>query len=189
MVELGFNTAYECMGLMAARNVPATVKWGFWCRHYSNLRYLWEPNAGYSELLKMAANKDHFVLTSNVDGCFERAGFAPDKIYTPQGDCAYYQCLGPCRPDAAWRSEEVLKRLRDKWAERGCLEEEDVPVCKHCGGDVFVNLRAGRQFIHKPYVRARQRTISRGGCRGETPRTPNRGLRGMQHCPLLSPLH
>jgi NAD-dependent SIR2 family protein deacetylase len=41
---------------------------------------------------------DYFVVTSNVDGMFNRNGFDENKIYTPQGDFQYMQCAKPCSP-------------------------------------------------------------------------------------------
>jgi len=143
MAKRGYKTAYETMGLMGDERVSEEVKWGYWARHYANLRFLWEPNDGYKALKKMVEGKEHFVLTSNVDGCFERAGFDRAKVYTPQGDCRFMQCIRACRPDAVFEAEDELTRIRK--GEGSC------PACKHCGGRMFMNLRAGSTFLHKEY--------------------------------------
>lgn len=48
-----------------------------------NMRWKFTPNQGYEALLRLVGSKEYFVLTSNVDACFERSGFDPAKIYTP----------------------------------------------------------------------------------------------------------
>lgn len=50
----------------------------------------------YGDLIDIIKNKEHFVLTSNVDGMFERNSLDPSKVYTVQGDMQYIQCLKPC---------------------------------------------------------------------------------------------
>ena len=50
----------------------------------------------YSDLIDIVKSKEHFVLTSNVDGMFERNSLDPSKVYTTQGDMQYIQCFKPC---------------------------------------------------------------------------------------------
>lgn len=83
MPATGFTTAYECMGLFGS-DLPMERKWGFLARHMQNMRVNFPPCEGYNLLLQLVRDRDYFVLSSNVDGCFERAGFLKDRIYTPQ---------------------------------------------------------------------------------------------------------
>lgn len=147
----GYTTAYECMGLFGDRSIPLEAKWGFWLNHFNNMRFVFPVPSQYREVWEMVQGKDHFVYTSNVDGNFERAGFAAENIYTPQGDYAFYQCMRKCRPDAVFESKPLLDSLRPMVDERGMLPLASIPKCKYCGGDVFGNVRGGNWFIHQKY--------------------------------------
>jgi NAD-dependent SIR2 family protein deacetylase len=139
------------MGLMGDSRVPETAKWALWTKHMHNMRWAFEPNDGYSTLLDMVKDKDYFVLTSNVDGCFERTGFEKERTYTPQGEWTYYQCMTPCRRDAVFESRPMLDKLLPYISEDGHIPGYMIPKCPHCGGEVFGNVRAGNQFLHGKY--------------------------------------
>eukprot|EP00931_Biecheleriopsis_adriatica_P012851 TRINITY_DN114103_c0_g1_i1.p1 TRINITY_DN114103_c0_g1~~TRINITY_DN114103_c0_g1_i1.p1 ORF type:complete len:340 (+),score=60.01 TRINITY_DN114103_c0_g1_i1:28-1047(+) len=153
MPKRGYNTAYECMGLMADNRVPDHAKWGFWSQHFYNLRYKFEPCEGYTILKGLVGDRNHFVLTSNGDGCFERAGWDPAYIYTPQGDAAYYQCMRPCDRDAVYDSQALFAKLRPEFDEQsGLIDPSKVPRCQKCGGPTFMNLRGGDWFLHTKFA-------------------------------------
>mmetsp|Transcript_11522 Transcript_11522/g.13230 ORF Transcript_11522/g.13230 Transcript_11522/m.13230 type:complete len:225 (-) Transcript_11522:105-779(-) len=97
----------------------------------------------------MVKHKDYFVLTSNVDGCFERSGFKKERLYTPQGDWSLYQCTIPCSRNSYWSSKPMLKTYLDG--------DSTPPGCHNCGQRVFGNVRGGNWFIHKPYLEQQQR--------------------------------
>jgi NAD-dependent SIR2 family protein deacetylase len=152
MKNYGYSTGYECMALIGDRNVPIEGKWAYFSSHYSNLRWNFKPNAGYDMLKRLIGDRDYFILTSNVDACFERAGFDRERIYTPQGDAAYYQCLQCCRPDSVFESKPVFdKMLETIDREKGVVDGKLVPTCGFCKGPVFMNLRGGGWFQHSLY--------------------------------------
>lgn len=150
-LKWGYTHAYQSMGLMFDDKVPERAKWGFWSHHIINQRWAFTPNEGYSILLDLVKNKDYFILTSNADGCFERAGFDVERIYTPQGDWKYYQCFKACRPDAVFESKTMLYDLKDNVDEGGLIPEKMIPRCKYCGGNVFGNVRFGAKYLHYKY--------------------------------------
>mmetsp|Transcript_12387 Transcript_12387/g.15948 ORF Transcript_12387/g.15948 Transcript_12387/m.15948 type:complete len:279 (-) Transcript_12387:143-979(-) len=140
------------MGLIGDRNVPNETKWAYFSSHYSNLRYNFQPNHGYNILKNLIGNRDHFILTSNVDGCFERAGFNKDNIYTPQGDAAYIQCLSCCQPNSVFESKPIFNQLLPTLNQQtGCINKELIPICPNCNGPTFMNLRGGSFFLHTKY--------------------------------------
>lgn len=157
--KYGYHTAYEAMGLFGDPTVPVTAKWAFWANHLMNMRYNFKPNEGYDWLIDMINGKEHFVLTSNVDGCFPRAGFDPDRIYTPQGDYAYLQCMKPCRHDSVYDAKPILEKLIPLISEDGTIPEENIPKCPRCGGDMFGNVRGGSWFLHSQYEDHRQKLV------------------------------
>ena len=90
---MGYETSYEAMGLERDPAVPRTAKWALYAKYMDNMRWKFTPNEGYQSLRKLVGDKDYFVLTSKVDGCFKRAGFDPERVYTPQGGWTYLQCV------------------------------------------------------------------------------------------------
>ena len=162
MAQYGYRTAYEQMGMLEDDSVPDTVKWGQWAMHWLNMRYRFAPNAAYGALLNgilAKGTRNYFVHTSNADGCFVRAGFAPDRIYTPQGDFDVGQCLRKCRPDGSVFPMrpviEALEPLVNKTT--GEVPAANVPACAWCGGPVWANVRGGSFFSHKPHDAANAR--------------------------------
>eukprot|EP00931_Biecheleriopsis_adriatica_P007911 TRINITY_DN109154_c0_g1_i1.p1 TRINITY_DN109154_c0_g1~~TRINITY_DN109154_c0_g1_i1.p1 ORF type:complete len:359 (+),score=38.24 TRINITY_DN109154_c0_g1_i1:142-1077(+) len=152
MLKTGYSTAYECMGLMMDQRVPDHAKWGFWSQHFYNLRYKFEPCEGYTLLKELVGDRNQFVLTSNGDGCFERSGWDPAFIYTPQGDAAYYQCMRPCSKDSVFDAQVLFAKLRSEFdVTTGLIDPSVVPKCPKCGFHMFMNLRGGSWFLHTPY--------------------------------------
>ena len=101
------------MGLEADPSVPRTAKWALYAKHMDNMRWQFTPNEGYcyGHLLDLVDEMDHFVLTSNVDACFERAGFDPSRIYTPHGEWTYLQCTRPCAPGSVFPSRPYFDAI------------------------------------------------------------------------------
>ncbi|MFF2050568.1 hypothetical protein ACFVU2_03110 [Leifsonia sp. NPDC058194] len=92
-------------------------------------------------------DKEHFVVTSNVDALFLRNGFDPDLVYTPRGDYGLFQCSTPCTRQV-WDSTDVIARaLAGYDPETGATSESAVPVCPNCGGAVQLNVNGGRWFV------------------------------------------
>ena len=70
--------------------------WAYWSRYIYINRYLDLPKPVYSDLLKLVGNKDYFVITTNVDHCFQKAGFDKKRLFYTQGDYGLFQCSEPC---------------------------------------------------------------------------------------------
>eukprot|EP00929_Paragymnodinium_shiwhaense_P113979 TRINITY_DN82288_c0_g1_i1.p1 TRINITY_DN82288_c0_g1~~TRINITY_DN82288_c0_g1_i1.p1 ORF type:complete len:343 (+),score=34.42 TRINITY_DN82288_c0_g1_i1:63-1091(+) len=161
MRKHGYRTAYECMGLFADRRVAQEAKWGFWSDHYYNLRYKFKPSEGHYIMKDLIGDRPTFVLTSNVDGGFERSGWDKDRIYTPQGDVGYYQCLQPCSNDAVFETTPLFEKLHAvRNSALGEVEASSVPKCKLCSGPVFMNLRGGKFFLHTKYAESHRSFMS-----------------------------
>eukprot|EP01126_Amoeba_proteus_P039509 TRINITY_DN4173_c0_g1_i14.p1 TRINITY_DN4173_c0_g1~~TRINITY_DN4173_c0_g1_i14.p1 ORF type:complete len:265 (-),score=31.64 TRINITY_DN4173_c0_g1_i14:84-878(-) len=124
------------------------------------MRYTFQPNEGYSDLLKLVSNKDYFVWTSNVDGLFFRSGFDETRIYTPQGDWKWIQCLRPCSSKSFWNSKEIVDKTLPHIKDTHIINDKFLPSCPYCGSDVFGNVRGGDWFLHEPYLEAQERLIA-----------------------------
>ena len=73
--------------------------WAYWSRYIFINRYLDAPKPVYKELLALLKEKDYFVITTNVDHCFQKAGFDKQRLFYTQGDYGLFQCSGPCRQE------------------------------------------------------------------------------------------
>ena len=70
--------------------------WAWWSRHIWYNRYVDPPKPVYRDLLDLVGERDYFVLTTNVDHQFQRAGFDKSRIFYTQGDYGLWQCSKPC---------------------------------------------------------------------------------------------
>lgn len=70
--------------------------WAYWSRSIYINRYLNAPKPVYEKLLSLVKDKDYFVLTTNVDHCFQKAGFDKHRLFYTQGDYGLFQCSEPC---------------------------------------------------------------------------------------------
>lgn len=102
--------------------------WAFY-GHRLNLYKSTKPHKGFDMLLKIAEQKqnNYFVLTSNVDGHFQKAGFSENRIYEVHGSINYLQCQTPCSNDI-WEADNLKIEINDKFRAIGKL-----PHCPKCG--------------------------------------------------------
>ena len=121
------------------------AKWGYWSKHALMNRF--DPPALplYTELYDIVKNKEYFVLTTNVDHQFYKAGFDEKRIFATQGDYGKIQCQKACHPKT-YDAKDLFRKM-DK-ARRNCLiPSEFVPKCPVCGGNMAMNLRCDNFFV------------------------------------------
>lgn len=162
MVERGYTTSYDAMAFFDDTRFDIKEKWGYQARHMRNMGYAFPPCGAYGALKSICDTKDStFVLTSNVDGCFRRAGFDAKYIYTPQGEWSFYQCMKKCSDASVWPSVPMLAKTLPRISlQTGALEDlTHVPRCKRCGSHTFGNVRGGKWFSHAPYADSQRRLI------------------------------
>lgn len=70
--------------------------WAYWNRYIAINRYLPPPKPIYERILALVQSKDYFVITTNVDHQFQKAGFDKRRLFYTQGDYGLFQCSGPC---------------------------------------------------------------------------------------------
>ena len=119
--------------------------WGFWSRNIFINRYEHGANPLYQKLLSLVADKDYFVLTTNVDHQFQLAGFDKSRLFYTQGDFGLFQCSEPCHQKTYDNEETVRKMIKEQ---RGMsVPSELIPRCPVCGKPMSMNLRCDDTFV------------------------------------------
>ena len=136
--------------------------WAYWSRYIWVNRYMDAPKPVYGRLLELVKHKDYFVLTTNVDHCFQKAGFDRDRLFYTQGDYGLFQCSEPCHNKTYENYETVRAMVLAQGWEIGpdnalirsegvtlkmAVPTELLPVCPVCGKPMTMNLRADERFV------------------------------------------
>jgi len=119
--------------------------WAFWSRNIYVNRYTDAPEPVYDNLLEIVGNKDYFVITTNVDHCFQKAGFDKYCLFYTQGDYGLFQCSVPCH-NKTYDNEEAVKLMLEQQKD-GRIPSELVPKCPVCGKPMSMNLRCDDTFV------------------------------------------
>lgn len=119
--------------------------WAYWSRYIYINRYLDAPKPVYDNLLKLVQDKDYFVITTNVDHCFQKAGFDKKRLFYTQGDYGLFQCSEPCCQET-FENEAVIREMV-KRQEDMKVPTELLPTCPHCGKPLTMNLRCDDTFV------------------------------------------
>jgi len=140
-------------------------KWAFWSRNIWINRYAPVPSDLYGKLYELVKDKDYFVITTNVDHCFQRAGFDKKRLFYTQGDYGLFQSSEPSGSFAHQtydNREAVLKMLEAQGFEIGeddtlivrdpkqiqmHIPSELIPYCEDDGKEMAMNLRADDTFV------------------------------------------
>ena len=136
--------------------------WAYWSRYICVNRYMDAPESTYEELFNLIKEKDYFVLTTNVDHCFQKAGFDKKRLFYTQGDYGLFQCSEPCHSKTyenkemirtmvlaqGWKIEENNELLRpEDDTLKMTVPTELLPVCPVCGKPLTMNLRSDERFV------------------------------------------
>ena len=141
--------------------------WAYWSRYIYINRYMDAPKPVYEKLYDLVKEKDYFVLTTNVDHCFQKAGFDKHRLFYTQGDYGLFQCSVPCH-QKTYDNEEVIRKMveaqgfvvetKNEFQEiefnlpegitpQMTIPSELVPICPKCGKPMSMNLRADNTFV------------------------------------------
>ena len=136
--------------------------WAFWSRNIWVNRYTDAPKSTYSDLLRLVRGKDYFVLTTNVDHCFQKAGFDKARLFYTQGDYGLFQCSKPCC-QKTWDNEDTVRRmilaqgfrigahgelvLPEGQEAAMSVPTDLLPKCPNCGRPLTLNLRSDDRFV------------------------------------------
>ncbi len=138
------------------------TRWAWWARHIYYNRYVDPPKPVYKKLLSLVKNRDYFVITTNVDHQFQRAGFDKKRLFYTQGDYGLFQSTDPAIQKTYDNEEWVMKGMEAQGFVRGAggmftvpesgellmrIPSERIPKCPDGGSDVTMNLRADDSFV------------------------------------------
>ena len=119
--------------------------WAYWSRYIFVNRYMDAHKPAYGNLLKLLQGKDYFVITTNVDHCFQKAGFDKKRLFYTQGDYGLFQCSNPCCQET-WDNETIVREMVDRQKDMR-IPTELLPICPHCGKPMTMNLRSDDKFV------------------------------------------
>lgn len=119
--------------------------WAYWSRYIYINRYDQLIGKSYTDLLAIVKKKDYFVLTTNVDHCFQIAGFDKQRLFYTQGDYGLWQCSEPCHKKT-YDNEQIVRRMAAEQKNMR-IPSELIPYCPVCGAPMSMNLRADETFV------------------------------------------
>ena len=137
------------------------TRWAFWARNIYVNRYLAPPKPVYDDLLALVRGRNYFVITTNVDHCFQRAGFEKERLFYTQGDYGLFQSadgrIKETYDNEAW-VRKAMAAQRFLPDESGAfrvpkdrlismrIPRELIPTLPN-GGPVTMNLRVDDSFV------------------------------------------
>ena len=159
--KYGFHDMYSG-GFTAFESLEEN--WAYWSRQIYLNRFVKAPLPVYEKLLELVKGKNYFVITTNVDHCFQKAGFDKSRLFYTQGDYGLWQCSQPCHKKTYDNQLFVEKMVREQGfviQSDGGLElpengfegikmsvpSELVPHCPVCGKPMRMNLRSDDSFV------------------------------------------
>ncbi|MBR6717338.1 MAG: Sir2 silent information regulator family NAD-dependent deacetylase [Oscillospiraceae bacterium] len=121
------------------------IFWTYWSRYIWCNRYTDVDNGTYKALYRLVRDKDYFVITTNVDHQFQKAGFDKHRLFYTQGDYGLFQCSEPCH-DQTYDNEAVIKDMIAQQQDMK-IPAALIPKCPKCGRPMTMNLRSDDTFV------------------------------------------
>lgn len=119
--------------------------WAYWSRHIMLNRYQANIGKPYTDLLSLIKEKDYFILTTNVDHCFQKVGFDKQRLFYTQGDYGLWQCSRACHQETYDNEKQVRKMVSEQKNMK--IPTDLIPYCPHCGAPLTMNLRIDGTFV------------------------------------------
>lgn len=143
-----FETKYGFHDMYSGGFYPYSTPeefWAYWSRYIYINRYMDAPKPVYNTLFQLVKDKDYFVITTNVDHCFQKAGFDKKRLFYTQGDYGLFQCSEPCCNETFDNEEMIYRMVRQQKDMR--IPSKLLPFCPHCGKPLTTNLRSDDKFV------------------------------------------
>ena len=136
--------------------------WAWWARHIYYNRYIDAPKPVHKQLLELIKDKNYFVVTTNVDHLFQKAGFDKTKLFYTQGDYGLFQSINP-ENKKTYDNEKIVMKMMEA---QGFVKDDNgiyqvpqdkkismripselIPKCPDDNSDVIMNLRIDDTFV------------------------------------------
>ncbi|MCH5299756.1 MAG: Sir2 silent information regulator family NAD-dependent deacetylase [Ruminococcus sp.] len=140
--KYGFHDMYS--GAFCRYDTPEE-HWAYWSRFITVNRYMDAPNPVYKEIFELVKDKDYFVITTNVDHCFQKADFDKKRLFYTQGDYGLFQCSTPCCKET-FNNEDTIRQMMEQQKDMR-IPSRLLPICPHCGKPMTMNLRSDNRFV------------------------------------------
>lgn len=140
--KYGFKDMYS--GGFYPYDTPEEM-WAYWSKFIFVNRYMDAPKPVYENLLSLVKDKDYFVITTNVDHCFQKAGFDKKHLFYTQGDYGLFQCSEPCHEET-YENEDMVRAMVEQQKDMK-IPTELIPKCPKCGKPLTMNLRSDDKFV------------------------------------------
>lgn len=151
--ELGIETIGEAISFYWKADASNRRSfWAYWANHINNIRYETPVLKPYLDLYEILKGKSYFIITTNVDGQFVKAGFDKEKIFAPQGDYGLFQCDKPCCDELYNNKAIIDKMIANMDKDKFQVQEENIPRCPKCGSYMVKNLRVDDTFVEAPHM-------------------------------------
>ena len=137
------------------------TRWAWWARHIYYNRYIEAPEPVYQKFFELVRDKDYFVITTNVDHQFQRAGFDKKRLFYTQGDYGLFQSVNPSIRKTYDNEEWVMQAMEAQ----GFIKDAEgvfhipqsgvvmkipaalIPKSMDDGSPLTMNLRADDSFV------------------------------------------
>lgn len=119
--------------------------WGYWSKFIYLNRYEKGATPLYTKLYKLVNDKNYFVITTNVDHQFQKAGFDKTRLFYTQGDYGLFQC-SHCKKTFD-NEKEIVEMVKSIDPETHKIPSSLVPKCPICGRNLTTNLRCDDTFV------------------------------------------
>lgn len=144
------------------------IFWAYWARYIYVNRYMDPPKPVYDELLSLVKDRDYFVITTNVDHCFQKAGFDKKRLFYTQGDYGLFQSTDPSNRRTFDNEAWIMQAMEAQ----GFVKNDDgffempeggvsmeipsslIPKHPEDGSEVTMNLRSDDSFVENEGWRA-----------------------------------
>ncbi len=130
--------------------------WGYWSKQAMLGGIELDVTPLHRTILDALADKNIFVLSTNADAQFVKAGLPEEKIFCTQGDYFHIQCRKGCH-NKTYNAVKMFKQMDQ--ARKDCkVPSYMVPKCPVCGGAMDMNLRKDNYFVQdEEWYKAEQR--------------------------------
>lgn len=148
------NVSHAMRGHFWFDEEDASDYWSFWAPFIKEVRYETHLLPAYKALFDLVKEKEHFLVTTAIDGQWQKAGFDEKSVLAYDGDLGYNQCYKPCTYDIYYNEKEIYK-MSSHMTTSGEIRPDKMPRCPKCGSHLVPNVRTEDNFVAEPYLKTK----------------------------------